>query len=117
MQILITDIFKQDFKKIFNSDLLIENFWLVILSKNHKAIKLKYPYYKMKIKYIWIDLRIIIYVWLNQVLIPVFITKKHNKKYWMNLIFDTKIEKIIDKKYQLSMVEIDNNNFQIYPKN
>jgi len=35
----------------------------------------------------------------------------------MNLIFDTKIEKIIDKKYQLSMVEIDNNNFQIYPKN
>lgn len=114
MQILITDTFKDDFCKIFNSEFLIKDFSLIIKKKSHTVIDLRFPNSKLKIKYIWINLRLIIYIWFEDTFVPIFIIKKWNKKLWMNLVLDKRMDKILDKKFQFSLNDINNDNYKMY---
>jgi len=50
----------------------------------------------------------------NNILVPIFIVKKSNKRYWNNLIITNEIQKILEQKYLKNFNGIKNNNFQIY---
>ena len=114
MIIIITKTFKKDFKKIFlenNLGIFCKQFSL------SKKINLKNPYKKYKIDVSWTAIRWVYIIWFNWIYLPIFIVKKADKKYWMNLILTKELIKILKLKYEKSLKDIENNDFEKYDKN
>ncbi len=112
MNIIITKTFKKDFLKILHKKSL-KIFCLKLKKENF--FLLEEPYKKFKFDINWTSIRWIIVLHNDKInLIPLFIIKKSNKKYWMNLILNKEIKKIIILKYDKSINDIENDHFEIY---
>jgi len=112
MNIIITDTFKKDFLSIFKSELLIK--WFCDRINSTKLLKLKHPFDKIKFKYVWIDIRWLLFIWIADKLFPIFIIKKSNKKYWNNLVLNYEITKIAEWKLEKVLLDFKNDDFKIY---
>jgi len=114
MKIIITEKFSKDFVKIFKTDSLVNNFCNFLEDKLYNIIDLKFPYSKIKLKFLWINIRLIIYIWNQDFLIPIFIIKKVDKKYWMNLVLNKDIINILEKNLEITFDNIKNNKYKIH---
>ena len=112
MNIIITNTFKKEFISIFKSEYLIDGFCDKL--KRSKNIRLNFPLDKIKFSYVWIDIRGIIFIWIKNKILPIFIIKKSNKKYWNNLILNKEINEITKLKLKNCLDDIDNNDFKLY---
>lgn len=113
MKIIITNTFEKDFYSIFNSYKLM-NFFIGKIYKS-KLINLSTEYKKFKIDILNQSVRWIIYIEDNQeIYIPIFIVKKADKKYWMNLILTKEILEILDLKFKKSINDFNLHNFKVY---
>lgn len=112
MNIIITETFKSEFISIFKSEVLIS--WFCEKIKWTKFINLNFPFKKIKFKYVWIDIRWIIFIWINDKILPIFIVKKSNKKYWNNLVLNKMIKDISKIKLNNCLSDIDNNNYELH---
>ena len=112
MNIIITKTFLKDFNKLIKQEKSLELFIEKI--KKYKLINLENNYKKYNINLFWIAIRWIILIKIEKYQIPILIFKKSNKKYWMNLYLDTKIEKLLENQYLKIKEDIENNNFKIY---
>jgi len=80
MNVILTESFLKKYKKDFRkynfkiSDLLKE-------LKNVKLITLKQPYYKVKFKINTISIRGVVFLNINNKILPVFLVLKKDKKY------------------------------------
>jgi len=104
MKIIIAKSFEKEFKKIFKWEIKIKNFSLQL--KRKEFINLEYPLKKYKFNFSWISIRGIVSVEIEWYYIPIFIVKKSNKQYWMNLIIDSDFFKIIMLRYKKIDTEI-----------
>lgn len=113
MKIVITKTFEKDFYNIFNSSKLMKFF--VEKIKISKLINLNTEYKKFKIDILNQSIRWVVYIENKQKFyIPIFIIKKSDKKYWMNLVLTKEILAILDLKFQKSIIDLNLNNFKIY---
>ncbi len=98
MKIIIAASFEKDYKKIFKGKEKLRNFSLQI--KRKKLINLEYPFQKYKFVFSWISIRGVISVWIEDYYIPVFIVKKSDKHYGMNLVITWDFLKLLLVRYQ-----------------
>ncbi len=112
MNIIITDTFKKDFLKIFKwkNDIFLFSKEL----RKTRFINLKNPFQKYKLTFSWISIRWILLLNIANNCIPLYVVKKSNKKYWMNLVLDKELEKILENKYFKIKEDINNDDFEIY---
>ena len=112
MNIIFTKTFKKDFWKIFkwNNNLLIFKSEI----KKTKLINLNKTYKKYKFCIITNSVRGIVQEYKENFYIPLLIVKKSDKNYWMNLILNSEIEKILEIKSQKAEKDIENDNFEIF---
>ena len=111
MNIIITKNFRKDFNKIFKDKYIIDfckNFLYL------KEINLDFPYKKYKFNIAWINIRWVYIISIKNIILPIFITKKSDKKYWMNLVTNKDFLKILKLKYQKWLIDFENNEFKIY---
>ena len=114
MTIIITKTFKKDFNKIFKDNNLSIFCKQLSLSKE---INLEIPYKKYKINISWITIRWVYVIWINWIYLPIFIVKKSDKKYWMNLILTKELVKILQLKYEKNLEDIEKWDFKKYDEN
>lgn len=114
MKIFITKTFKNIFLKEFNFNSILLDFIKILSEKNHNLIDLKYPYKKFKYNMWNLTIRGIIFCWIENILIPLFIVKKSDKKYWNNLILNWNIEKILEDRLIKTKIDLEDNNFEKY---
>jgi len=112
MNIVITNTFKKEFISIFKSESLMTGFCEKI--KYSKNIRLDFPLDKIKFKYVWIDIRWIIFIWIKDKILPIFIIKKSNKKYWNNLVLNKEIKDISKIKLKNCLLDFENNDYKLY---
>lgn len=109
--IIIAKTFKKDFKKIYKNETDLNKFAIKI-SKT-KLLNLEKPFEKFKFSFKLIDVRGILISEVENFYIPIFIVKKSDKNYWMNLILNPKIEKILEIKSKKIEKDIENDDFEI----
>lgn len=113
MKIIITSTFEKDFYNIFNSTKIID-FFIKKIKKND-LIFLSTIYKKFKIQILKQSIRWIIFTENNQQFyIPIFIVKKSDKKYWMNLILNKEMLDILEIKLQKNIDDFKSNKFNVY---
>ncbi len=111
MNVIITKSFEKDGIKIFWSVKNWEQF--CIQFKKTQKISLKSPFKKFKFSLQGISVRGIYVMTKKQQYIPIFIVKKSDKKYGMNLIITSEILPILENKYRKSLEDIENGEFAI----
>ena len=112
MQIIITKSFKKLFFKILKKEQDLKSFCNKL--KIEDFINIGIPYQKYKFNISWISIRWVAIIHNNQInIIPLFIIKKSNKKYWMNLILNKEIKDFLNFKYDKAIRDIENDNFEI----
>jgi hypothetical protein len=115
MKIIITNTFKKDYYKFIWKNV---NCWLFrISSVIHKVILtqkifLKRPYLKLKFNFCNKAVRLLI-INKKDVIIPIFITDKNDKKYWYNMIWKN-ISSLAKKLSEKFYLDIEKNNFDIF---
>lgn len=114
MEILITNNFKKDFLKLLKYEAFLEDFIQLLKEKNHKFIDLKYPYKKFKYKIGNISLRSILFMKIENKIIPIFIVKKSNKRLWNNIILNSNFEELLRNKLILMYEDLNNWDFISY---
>lgn len=113
MNLIITKTFLKDFYCIFNSEKILKYFTQKIYKSD--LISLNQEYKKFKFDILNQSIRWIIYVENdNNFFIPIFIVKKSDKKYWMNLILTKEILEILDLKMSKSIDDFNSGNYKIY---
>lgn len=104
---------KKEFYKIFIKKSDLNKF--CNKTKIWNFINFKIPYKKYKFTISWISIRWIIVIHDNRVsVIPIFIIKKSDKTYWNNLIFNKKMDNILNLKYDKAIQDIENNDYKVY---
>ena len=111
MNIIITKNFKKDFNKIFKWNKDIASFSLKL--KKTQIINLDNPFKKYKFSFLNINVRWILLFEINNNYLPIFIVKKSDKKFWMNLIITNSIKKILELNYLKAIEDIKNWDFEI----
>jgi len=111
MNIIITRSFKKDFTKIFKENDLISFCKNISL---WKEINLEHPYKKYKFNISWIAIRGVYVISIKNFLLPIFIIKKFDKKYWMNLVLTKELINILNLKYSKSLDDIENKSYSLY---
>ena len=106
------------YKKEFD-DLIIEENWIVSFLKNLKYdennfFRLNEQFSKFKFFVLKNNVRWIIYIMWNWVVSPIFIVKKSDKQYWMNLVLTKELKKILELKLEKIERDINNDDFQLY---
>ena len=109
--VIIAKTFKKDFKKIFKKETDLNKFAIKI-SKT-KFLNLEKPFKKYKFSFKLIEIRGVLIFEIEKIYIPIFIVKKSDKKYWMNLIITDEIKEVLELKYKKIKLDIENNNFEI----
>ena len=113
MHIIIVKSFKKIFLKIFNSDIDLKKFSNKL--KSEKFINLEKPYKKIKFTLSWISIRWIVVFHNNEInIIPLYIVKKSDKKYWYNLILNKETKYFINLRFKKSIIDMEEWNFEIY---
>lgn len=104
MKIIISKTFEKDFKKFIWKNYTICNL-IKIVSIIYKFTIVKWdylnrPFMKLKFDFCNKAIRLLIFYDLNnEIIIPIFITDKNDKKYWYNMT-RTNISKIADKNFE-----------------
>jgi len=113
MKVIITNTFKKDFYNIFNySKLMI---FFIEKIKKTKLINLNTEYKKFKIEILNQSIRWIIYIEnQDKYFIPIFIVKKSDKKYWMNLMLTKDVLAILDVKLQKATIDLNFKRYKVY---
>jgi len=113
MKIIITKTFEKDFYNIFNSYKILDFFVKKIKTTN--LISLNNEYKKIKFDLFNQSIRWIVYIENdNLIYVPIFIVKKFDKKYWMNLILTKDLLSILNLKFEKSIIDINSNNYKVY---
>lgn len=114
MNLFITKSFENIFIKEFHFESILQDFIKILSEKSHNLITLKFPYKKFKYDMWNLTVRGIIFCWIENTIIPLFIARNSDKKYWNNLILDSKIEKILEDRLNKLKNDLENNNFKNY---
>lgn len=109
MNVVVTWTFRKDFIKIFHTDVLIWAFCDKI--RNTQLYNLDVPYKKFKISMNGVHVRWILILWEKGNMIPIFLVKKSDKKYGMNLISSQENKKIFSYKYDKIIDDIQSGNY------
>ncbi|MDQ7009567.1 MAG: hypothetical protein Q9M94_04730 [Candidatus Gracilibacteria bacterium] len=110
--IIIAKTFKKDFKKIFKIEADLSKF--AIKLRKSKLLNLEKPFTKYKFSFNLIEIRGVLIFETEKFYIPIFVVKKSDKKYGMNLVISNEIKNILEAKYEKIKSDIENDNFQIY---
>ncbi len=112
MNIIITDTFEKEFKNIFKSESLLLTFSKKL--KKVERIKLKHPLEKIKFNFSWISIRWIIFIWIGDNLLPIFIVKKSDKRFWNNLILNKEVQILCKNKLKKCLLDFENDKFKLF---
>jgi hypothetical protein len=75
---------------------------------------LKIPYFKVKFKLNKLSVRWVVLVNYNNLILPIYIVLKKDKKHWENLILDKDLKNIIDKLSKEIEIDLINKDFIKY---
>lgn len=114
MQIYFTQTFEKFLDKYFSNyfiDLL--EFSEMLKKSFSDNLYLKRPVMKFKIKLNWVSYRVVwIIKW--EIILPILIFHKKEKKFWENLIWNKELEILIDFYATKHQSDIENKKYKIY---
>jgi len=113
MNIVLTNTFILEFKKKFRKNNFSINKFVNKLKKE-KILKLQYPFFKVKLNMNNIAVRWIVFLNINNKVIPVFFVLKKDKKYWENLLLDKNVKSKINLLMEKFQKDFKDKNFIEY---
>lgn len=112
MKIIITDTFSKNFlnklKKYFSIWELVDE-----LKKEKINIKLKDPFYKIKLKLNLVDFRGVVLLVFDDKIVPLMLYLKKDKQNWENIIWSKYKAKILENQNKISK-DLEDWKFKIY---
>lgn len=114
MKIVITESFEREFYKLFKYSFLINNLVEKLKTKQHTLINLIYPYRKFKYKIFNISIRWVVFVGLENKIVPIYIAKKKDKIRWYNIKVDKDFLKILDSILKNTKTDLRYNKYKVY---
>ncbi len=113
MKIIITKYFEKNYLKKFKKYFSLKEFLEIIETKQHTFISLHEPFFKFKNNINWVAFRWIIFISIQNNLVPLSVFLKKDKKLWENISWQT-TEDIIEKDFEKTKVDIKNWDYEIF---
>ncbi len=113
MSTIITKGFKKKYFNTFEKYFSLENFVKNLADKKHNFISLHYPYFKIKQKINTVSVRWIVFIIENELIVPIILFLKKDKKYWKNLSWINNKDLILEE-YKKALEDIKNWDFEIF---
>jgi len=112
-KIIITKRFEEKYLKNMKKYFSVNKFVEILKSKKHNFISLQNPFEKFKLKINWVDFRWVIFLVLEDKIVPMLIYLKKDKINWVNISWNNTKSEII-KEHDLSTKDIEKWFFKVY---
>ncbi len=115
MKVIITKSFKDKYLKKFKNYFEIKDLVDILLKKEKNFISLHFPFLKFKNKINKVSFRWVIFLFMEEKIVPIFIALKKDKSKWEN-IFWKKNKDFLKKEFRKSRIDIKNWDFEVFPE-